>query len=214
MPGRSISSKKREVSSMSCGPEVIDPLPDDVLLGRGSSHAWRPGNARFHELLDRFVNQYHETSNHEVRTGIIQFVYDNVRRHGRFLVKIPNSEHYMEIDESDAKKRTGQAMRYRRRRLDNEPKEPNDSRSETFNHELRLSSATTWTNGHVASQSQGQRSPVVAQTASLATTLDEAAAHNHHRTALQEDLFSDEDLASVLGDPSEYTSSSSLGGPV
>lgn len=111
MPGENNGDRKQPAAPSS----IIEPFPDNVILGKGSSQAWRPGNTRFHNILNCLADQYHKATSNVEKAAIIHAVYCDITTHGRFLIKQPHAESYVEIDKRDAKKRTGQAMRYRRR---------------------------------------------------------------------------------------------------
>ena len=103
---------------------IQEPLDTDVILGRGSAHAWRPANVAFHRLLDQYARRYYaETSTKKLKTTMIQEIYQRITAaRGRFLTKATTSENaegFVSLRESDAKARISDAMRYRQRRRKN-----------------------------------------------------------------------------------------------
>ena len=97
---------------------VGEPTEFDIILGRGSSNAWRPGNAYFHEILDRRMTDYLLAGTKKAKRAIIQEIYDAIdQRSGRFLEKDEQSDSYTEIDEDEALTKIGYAVRYRKKKM-------------------------------------------------------------------------------------------------
>lgn len=88
----------------------------DVYLGRGSYNAWRPGNAKLHRLVGRFMKEYDGAVNRKTKTSIIQNIYDEISSQGRFLFKDKETKQYQEVSEDFAKKKIGHAFRDKRRK--------------------------------------------------------------------------------------------------
>ena len=93
----------------------------DIVLGRGSSHSWRPGNALFHKVLDAYSEAYHTATKQCVKSQIVETIYEQISLWGRFLEKDPTTNIYTEIGKGSAKRRIGQAIRYRKRRVHRVP---------------------------------------------------------------------------------------------
>ena len=99
----------------SAKPHVIcDPLPNDILLGRGKPVQNRPGNVRFREMIDKHVDKYDEGE-----TGNKIIVSANVVRilkekGGRFLKELKDGG-WFEVDEATARGKVSHAFRTRRR---------------------------------------------------------------------------------------------------
>lgn len=119
---------------------IQEPLETDVILGRGSAHAWRPANVAFHRLLDQYAPRYYaETSTKKLKTSMIQEIYQQMAARGRFLTKAEAtadddgnaSEGFVSLRESDAKARISDAMRYRQRRRKNAAKSAPAALAET-----------------------------------------------------------------------------------
>jgi hypothetical protein len=64
--------------------------PHDVLLGRGSPHAYYAGNISFRELVDTRKTEYNGTGRHDRKQAIALEIYQEVQngRHGRFLTLV------------------------------------------------------------------------------------------------------------------------------
>ena len=100
--------------------EWIDqPTDKDVLLGRGSAQAWRPGNVNFHNILDQYMLPYQAVRTKKAKRAIIQEIYNIITwtHMGRFLDKEEAGDRYFEIEEEDAKEKIGYAIRYRKKRI-------------------------------------------------------------------------------------------------
>lgn len=232
------SDRKRPTTAMS-SLRVLEPFPDDVILGKGSAHAWRPGNRRFHDILDQFADTYHRATSNEEKAKIIQTVYSTLSRYGRFLVKHPEADYYVEIDERDAKRRAGQAMRYRmRRNTDCTLKESIQPLQEETTVELAALPTFARFAAPVPAfppppPPPSRTSSFVAPGVTSSSTISFSAAFSFpDPSALPvngtpepragvaasggvteyEELFSDEELSSVLGHPSEYTHRHASGG--
>ena len=95
---------------------IREPSHGDIVLGRGSAQAWRPGNARFHELLDSVTPRYQGAKTKKAKRIIIHEIYSLLKATGRFLERSETRDGYIEIDESEAKEKIGYAIRYRKKR--------------------------------------------------------------------------------------------------
>ena len=117
--GQSANGRKRPVAARSIDPsDCVDaPTNTDVVLGQGSAQSWRPGNVRFHDLLDDFTPRYQNAGSKKAKRRIIQEIYDHVSASGRFLEKVGATDRYVEIDEDDAKVKIGYGIRYRKKRM-------------------------------------------------------------------------------------------------
>ena len=93
---------------------IYDPLPNDILLGRGKPTQNRPGNVRYRDLLDKYVGKYNKGEN-----GTKVFVSANIVRivkeeGGRFLKELEDGG-WVEVDEATARAKVSDAFRARRR---------------------------------------------------------------------------------------------------
>eukprot|EP00977_Amphora_coffeiformis_P013741 scaffold3667_cov180-Amphora_coffeaeformis.AAC.2 len=116
---------------------IEDPAPGDVILGRGSAHAWRPGNSFLHNLVDHFQAQYHGSSDRKTKANIINIIYGNMKESGRFLRKIRGTDYYEEVPEKTVREKIAHTLRDRRQNT--APFSP-DSRSSSVSHTRASSS--------------------------------------------------------------------------
>jgi hypothetical protein len=95
-------------------PHVIyDPLPNDVLLGRGRPIQDRPGNIRFRDMLDKHLDKY-EQDEKGVKAKVSAYIVHIVNEEGgRFLKELKDGG-WVEIDEAAARKKVSHAFRARR----------------------------------------------------------------------------------------------------
>uniref|UniRef100_A0A7S3P3M5 DUF6824 domain-containing protein n=1 Tax=Amphora coffeiformis TaxID=265554 RepID=A0A7S3P3M5_9STRA len=92
--------------------QIVHPASQDVILGRGSLHAWHPGNMMFLKRVEECVTYYENAKTKSAKTQIIQEIYDGTA--GRFLVRAPESDQFIEISEPEAKEKISQIIRYRK----------------------------------------------------------------------------------------------------
>ena len=207
----------------------------DVYLGRGSYNSWRPGNIRLHNLVDRFRSQYDGAINRKTKTRIIQEIYDEISSRGRFLVKDDNTERYSMVDEALAKKKIGHTFRDMRRKLrrsgSQEDEKTNNASSSSLGRTVAVNEAKVPANDEktmeVAPPIRSDVNPLPRepplpppppqpdpppppQAHPLAPIIDDTVPKE--RVVEEEDvqsssssIFSDHELLSVLGLPSEYT---------
>lgn len=97
---------------------VEDPGAHDVILGRGSANAWRPGNQRLHRLVDRYQHDYLTAPHRKKKSKIIQTIYTDMLATGRFLNQGQGLQAGTFTDESEerAKTKIGNMFRDRRRK--------------------------------------------------------------------------------------------------
>lgn len=93
---------------------IEDPSPTDVILGRGSAHAWRPGNSQLHNLVDYYQARYHGSSDRKTKANITNIVYESMKTTGRFLRKIPGTDTYQEVPNKTAREKIAHTFRDRR----------------------------------------------------------------------------------------------------
>ena len=96
----------------------MDPTMEDIFLGRGTLHAKHPGNSRFYRVIDGFLEPYDRASCKIEKTDIIKGIYDKVRASGQRFLKedTPNCGVWSEAPEEEAKKKIGHTIRYRQKR--------------------------------------------------------------------------------------------------
>lgn len=107
--GENQDGARREHSSV-----IKDPAPGDVILGRGSANAWRPGNSHLHHLVDHYQTQYHEARSRKAKANVVDVIYKNMKDSGRFLRKIPGREEYEEVMEKTVREKIAHTLRDRR----------------------------------------------------------------------------------------------------
>jgi hypothetical protein len=96
-------------------PYVIDdPLPNDVLLGRGKPIQERPGNVRFRDMLDNHMDKYERQGKMGGKNKVSAYIVQMVKEEGgRFLKKLKDGG-WVEVDEATARAKVSHAFRGRR----------------------------------------------------------------------------------------------------
>jgi hypothetical protein len=92
---------------------IYDPLPNDILFGRGKPIQGRPANVRFREMLDKNSEKYANGGNGGkaiVSTYIVHLVKEEG---GRFLKELEDGG-WGEVDAATAQAKVSQAFRTRR----------------------------------------------------------------------------------------------------
>ena len=203
----------------------------DVYLGRGSYNAWRPGNARLHALVDRFMSQYDAASGRKTKTSIIQKIYDEISSQGRFLGKDEDTGQYQAVDEAFAKKKIGHAFRDRRRKGRQEAAKAaaknstlsvatSDEEEEEKEEHSKMPASENATGEPPAplppnippsrrpppplASTRPNITSVAAASQALAAQQEVAQDQKDDDASSSSSIFSDEELLSVLGTPGEY----------
>jgi hypothetical protein len=92
---------------------IRDPLPNDVLLGRGRPIQDRPGNIRFREMLEKHID-YYDRGGRGSKTAVSVFIVHLVHQEGgRFLRELEGGG-WAEVDEAAALAKVNNAFRTRR----------------------------------------------------------------------------------------------------
>jgi hypothetical protein len=92
-------------------------FPVDVLFGRGKI-VTHPGNARFRQLIDYYMEKYEISSKLE-KTCIAEIVVQMVKEtSGRFLKRGVNAGDWVEVDHATARNKVAHAFRNRRNTCD------------------------------------------------------------------------------------------------
>jgi hypothetical protein len=92
---------------------IYDPLPNDVLLGRGKPIQERPGNIRFRDMLDKHMDNYEKCltgAKNKVSAYIVHLVKEEG---GRFIKEVEDGG-WAEVDEATARAKVSHAFRARR----------------------------------------------------------------------------------------------------
>jgi hypothetical protein len=93
---------------------LYDPLPNDILFGRGKPIQQRPGNVRFREMIDIHKDKYEEIEK-GAKVAAIAFIVHLVKEEGRrFLKELENGRSWVEVDEATARWKVNNAFRTRR----------------------------------------------------------------------------------------------------
>ena len=98
---------------------IYDPLPNDILLGRGKPIQQRPGNIRFREMIDNHIigekhDQDGNTSSKFAKKHPTIYIIHLVKGEGgRFLKKLEDGG-WVEVDEATARAKVSHAFRTRR----------------------------------------------------------------------------------------------------
>ena len=88
---------------------IYDPLPNDILLGRGKPTQDRPGNVRFREMIDKHINEYDKDKN-GAKVTVLRILKEEG---GRFLKELEVGG-WAEVDEAAARAKVSKAFRTRR----------------------------------------------------------------------------------------------------
>jgi hypothetical protein len=92
---------------------IYDPLPNDILLGRGKPIQDRPANVRFREMLDKNSEKYAKGGNGGKAMVSTYMVHIVKEEGGRFLKELEDGG-WVEVDEATAKAKVSQTFRTRR----------------------------------------------------------------------------------------------------
>jgi hypothetical protein len=94
-------------------PYVIrDPLPSDILLGRGKPIQERPGNVRFREMIDTHKDKYEQQgARGKASAYIVRLVKEEG---GRFLKELDRGGGWIEVDDAAARTKVSHAFRFRK----------------------------------------------------------------------------------------------------
>jgi hypothetical protein len=94
---------------------IYDPLPNDILLGRGKPIHQRPGNVRFRDMIDAHKDKY-EKDEKGAKVVATASIVDLVKEEGgRFLKESEDGRWWVEVDEATARAKVNNAFRTQRR---------------------------------------------------------------------------------------------------
>jgi hypothetical protein len=92
---------------------ICDPLPNDILLGRGKPIQYRPANVRFRKMLDSHIEKYGKGENGG-RAVFSTYITHLVKEEGgRFIKQQEDGGGWVEVDEATARAKVSQAFRTR-----------------------------------------------------------------------------------------------------
>jgi hypothetical protein len=92
---------------------ISDPLPSDILLGRGKPIQYRPANVRFRKMLDSHIEKFGNGRNGGKVFSPVHIVHILKEDGGRFLKELEDGG-WVEVDEATAQAKVSQAFRTRR----------------------------------------------------------------------------------------------------
>jgi hypothetical protein len=93
---------------------IYDPLPNDILLGRGKPIQYRPANVRFRKMLDSHIEKYGKGENDGKVFSPAYVVHFVKEDGGRFLKELKDGG-WVEVDEATAQAKVSHRFRARRR---------------------------------------------------------------------------------------------------
>jgi hypothetical protein len=91
---------------------IYDPLPNDILFGRGKPIQERPGNVRFRENLDKHKKKYDRGERGDKAAVSAHIVHLVKEEGGRFLKELEDGG-WVEVDEATARAKVSNALRTR-----------------------------------------------------------------------------------------------------
>jgi hypothetical protein len=115
---------------------LVDPLPSDVMLGRGRAFLRHPGNQRLNTVVKLNINRYLNAANRNEKTSITEEIVHIIQTYGsppgRFLRYKPKSGGWYEVDDEEARVKVSHTVRYRRKC--NEIHEVSESTDSSLSH--------------------------------------------------------------------------------
>lgn len=98
---------------------LVDPLPSDVMLGRGRAFLRHPGNQRLNTVVQKNMDRYLKARNRNEKTLITVEIVQIVQTYGtppaRFLRYKAKTRGWYEVDDEEARVKVSHTVRYRRR---------------------------------------------------------------------------------------------------
>jgi hypothetical protein len=98
---------------------LVDPLPSDVMLGRGRAFLRHPGNMRLNTVVNMNMQRYLNAGSRNEKTWITEEIVEIIQtcgnRPGRFLRYKPKAGGWYEVDDEEARVKVSHTVRYRRR---------------------------------------------------------------------------------------------------
>jgi hypothetical protein len=127
---------------------LVDPLPSDVMLGRGRSFLRHPGNKRLKTVVEMNTQRYLNATNRNEKTCITQEIVRIIQTYGtvpgRFLRHDAKAGGWYQVDDHEARVKVSHAVRYRTKCNDShaEVSESNDSLSSYTDSHAEVSEST------------------------------------------------------------------------
>jgi hypothetical protein len=111
---------------------LVDPLPSDVMLGRGRASLHHPGNKRLNTVVKMNMQRYLNAAKRNEKTWITEEIVGIIQTYGsppgRFLRYKPKAGGWYEVDDEEARVKVSHTVRYRRRCIErHEVSESTDS---------------------------------------------------------------------------------------
>jgi hypothetical protein len=98
---------------------LVDPMPSDVMLGRGRAFLHHPGNRRLNAVVKMNMQRYLKATNRNEKTWITEEIVQIIQKcgspPGRFLRYKPKAGGWYEVDDEEARVKVSHTVRYRRR---------------------------------------------------------------------------------------------------
>lgn len=188
--GKDNRKRAAAAASLDSDDYVEEPSNTDVVVGRGSAQSWRPGNVRFHDYLDQICPRYQSARSKRAKRTIVKEVYDNITASGHFVEKELSGERYIIIDEDEAMEKIACAIRYRKKRV---LKAKAEMAKRHKNDEAAQRS-------EVEEDAKMEAAPARESHADTSVSIEppEHAPDANDAVSTASEIFSDEDLASVL----------------
>lgn len=91
----------------------VEPLPNDVVCGRGKGSYNCPGNRRFRTIVKKYISQYSAAKSKMDKSNVLQTILDVFLQTtlGRFVKWDKVAQEYVEIPLNEAREKVGHAMR-------------------------------------------------------------------------------------------------------
>ena len=83
---------------------IAQPLPDDIICGRGKSIAHK-GNARFRQLINEKKDEYQAARRREDKTRLTLEIVEELKQTSRFLLKDPKLQLWFEVGQEYMKEK-------------------------------------------------------------------------------------------------------------
>jgi hypothetical protein len=113
----SVSRSQAKVCESPAKPYVIyDPLPNDILLGRGKPIQQRPGNVRYREMVEKHLNKYDE-GDKGVKYAVTAYIVHLLNEEGGRFLKGLEDGGWVEVDEATARSKVSHTFRTQRKVL-------------------------------------------------------------------------------------------------
>jgi hypothetical protein len=96
---------------------IYDPLPNDILFGRGKPIQQRPGNIRYREMVEKQMDRYDEGGTSGSKCAVTASIVYLVKKEGSRFLKEMEDGGWAEVDEATARVKISHVFRTRRKVL-------------------------------------------------------------------------------------------------